>query len=162
MPARVEFVQSPNHHPHESQFVNTALFDAVCTLARQKAARGGNHVWFTFADDATTVPPLRFSEHGDAFPTVASLTTVLACGYDNYVAYPSGLVLPIARIPWLWDTLTDVVPRLGTAEQAERFADPDDVFTVPSTHVHGVHVRRDRANGLYQMIAARPFPEWTR
>lgn len=140
------------------------LFDCVCALARDKAARGGNHVRFRFDPEQGHLSKLFYSDNGDALRQ-AALAVIIDVGWNHHVAYPTGLILPAPRIPWLWDIPRET-PRLGTAEQAWRYAqalniDPERVIAIESDRVHGIHVREESRNG-YRMIPSRPFPEWTR
>ncbi len=84
---------------------------------------------------------------------------------DDWVVYPSGLVIPYSRVPWVW-RVTDREFRLGNAVQAATYAarmriDPYTVFPVPAQNLHGLQVRIDTDNRwLYKFVSPRSFPAW--
>lgn len=88
-----------------------------------------------------------------------------------WVAFPTGLVIPLQSLNWIWRVPHDrlgFVYYLGTAEQADRFCrrrgvNPALVLAVPQQDMHGTCVleegpgiRTDRND--YRLVQAWSFP----
>ncbi len=81
---------------------------------------------------------------------------------ESFVAYPSGLVVPLCRVNWFWEFPSEV--RQGTAEEAVRYAvkrrvDPNAVWPFAPDRVHGTCVRYEHEES-YRLVQAHAFPLW--